>query len=1154
MARGTLFDRMKKVAKILAWSLAGLLLCLSLLFAYLQRADLTIYKPTIERIAADAIGHEFVIGGRFELQVGRLTRLVAEDVRISNADWRDDPALLRIGYLEVVAETMSLAFGPAIFQSLSIDDVEIAVARDARGNINWSVPGRAPADDAGPTEIDTGMFVVQEANLQRFMLRYTDPARAAPLQFVVSEFRVSPDGSGTLDLSLDGDINDVPLGMVGHIGTLDGLIRRKAVEAGLDITLGSLSVSLDGKMQDLGLLRGAETNIRIRGPEIDSLIESLHLPPFATGSFDLDAVVRPDGTWHDLSVTGVIGSANLKVDGRIDDFRHPSDFDVDFDLSGPESEYIAALFGVSDATRAAFAVDGGIQRRGARLAIDDTNIRLGKGRARVHGWVEATGGVPDMDLEFQAQGQNLSSFNPFVPVRGLPAEPFDIDGHVRKQGGTWQIERLVAAVGDVRMTGDGELAPRGTEQSRIEIRAAGPRISVLRGITGLEGLPDAPFDVRVDLRTERGGIRLHEANGTFGEIEASLSGWINPDDEFVGTDVGLRVSGRSFGDLISPDVLPELPRSAFDLEGHAGVERDTIQISALSLRTGDLRAEATGQLRRHKKTLSISADLKLAVSDIAHYFPDTPLQRVAASPLSVAAHVDTADSALTLRNIRAELGDLSVVADGEATLREARLDAADFTLRVRAPDVRLVSSLVALPDLPPGPFSVDGAVSITKTAIDIRDTRVAIGEHALQLSGVLSLDRPYSGNDLTLELSGPDARAAAMAGGYDLFAPAPYHLFISMNGTQTGLSSDEIRIDIGESHGGGNLDIEIGGELPVVRVALHARQLDLRPIEKRWQAAQQERQQAESNSKTTEPTGDRRVFSSEPIDVPWLDAAYVDARLTADHVFAEGRDVRNLVFAMRLEPGRFDIERLQFEQAGGTGSATLSLERVEAGYDISTQIRIAGAHPVFVSAPGQDRATIPAFNVDLDLRGSGRSMAEVAASANGHAFLFVDEGRILMPRFDLIFNDFVTTVTRAINPLAEKSPYTALNCGLLDTTVVNGKATIENFAFQSDVLRVLSTGTINLATEQIDLGFHSQPRQGIGVSVSSVTNSLLRVGGTLGKPTLAIDAAGTAKKTGFAIATAGISLLAAGLFDRLDAEADMCPTLPRSPQEARARP
>ena len=184
----------------------------------------------------------------------------------------------------------------------------------------------------------------------------------------------------------------------------------------------------------------------------------------------------------------------------------------------------------------------------------------------------------------------------------------------------------------------------------------------------------------------------------------------------------------------------------------------------------------------------------------------------------------------------------------------------------------------------------------------------------------------------------------------------------------------------------------------------------------------------------------------------------------------------------------------------------------------------------------------------MDLRGSGTSLAEVAGSANGYLFAFIDKGKLDVPKFDLLFSDLVTSIVRTINPIASKSPYTLIDCATLDSTVASGIATIDHLAVQTNELQVVGTGSIDLGTEKLNLGFQTKPREGLGVSVGGIINSLFRVRGTLAKPAIEIDPAGTAKKTGFAFATGGLSIVAKSLFDRLSAEADMCRKLPRTRQ------
>ncbi len=60
------------------------------------------------------------------------------------------------------------------------------------------------------------------------------------------------------------------------------------------------------------------------------------------------------------------------------------------------------------------------------------------------------------------------------------------------------------------------------------------------------------------------------------------------------------------------------------------------------------------------------------------------------------------------------------------------------------------------------------------------------------------------------------------------------------------------------------------------------------------------------------------------------------------------------------------------------------------------------------------------------------------------------------------------------------------------------------------------------------------------MSASAVTNSYIKLGGTLSKPALGVKPLEAVVTTGVAVATAGLSILAKGLADRMTAEIDVC--------------
>ena len=79
---------------------------------------------------------------------------------------------------------------------------------------------------------------------------------------------------------------------------------------------------------------------------------------------------------------------------------------------------------------------------------------------------------------------------------------------------------------------------------------------------------------------------------------------------------------------------------------------------------------------------------------------------------------------------------------------------------------------------------------------------------------------------------------------------------------------------------------------------------------------------------------------------------------------------------------------------------------------------------------------------------------------------------------------------------------------------------------------IASGGTINLHNEKLDFVFSTQSRKGIGISASKAITPYFKVGGTLANPLLVLDMKGAAVSGSVAIATAGMSILAEGLWDR----------------------
>jgi uncharacterized protein involved in outer membrane biogenesis len=180
--------------------------------------------------------------------------------------------------------------------------------------------------------------------------------------------------------------------------------------------------------------------------------------------------------------------------------------------------------------------------------------------------------------------------------------------------------------------------------------------------------------------------------------------------------------------------------------------------------------------------------------------------------------------------------------------------------------------------------------------------------------------------------------------------------------------------------------------------------------------------------------------------------------------------------------------------------------------------------------------------VDIDLVGSGKSMSEVLGSAEGHIDLLAGAGRLseAIARSLPLGGVFATLLTAIEAKDSVKAP-TQLDCAVFHLDVVAGVATSKKgLALRTDRVNILGTGSLKLASGEIDLTFKTARRKGVGLSIRGLTDRFVRVTGTVAKPTVELNPSGAALTTGAAYLTGGLSLLAEAVFTRLTGFTNPC--------------
>ena len=104
---------------------------------YVAFADLGRHKGQIEAYVTQKTGRPFAIDGAFELKIVPSVSLLAEHVRVGNAEWGSKPQMLEVGRFSTQVGLWSLISGPVDVRSFELRTFRCSSRRTATGEANW---------------------------------------------------------------------------------------------------------------------------------------------------------------------------------------------------------------------------------------------------------------------------------------------------------------------------------------------------------------------------------------------------------------------------------------------------------------------------------------------------------------------------------------------------------------------------------------------------------------------------------------------------------------------------------------------------------------------------------------------------------------------------------------------------------------------------------------------------------------------------------------------------------------------------------------------------------------------------------------------------------------------------------------------------------
>jgi AsmA family protein len=276
---------------------------------------------------------------------------------------------------------------------------------------------------------------------------------------------------------------------------------------------------------------------------------------------------------------------------------------------------------------------------------------------------------------------------------------------------------------------------------------------------------------------------------------------------------------------------------------------------------------------------------------------------------------------------------------------------------------------------------------------------------------------------------------------------------------------------------------------------------------------------AHKTKKPKDPT--RKVLPRKPLDLKRLKAMNAEVTYSAAHIKNAGKmPLDRAALRVRLENGVLQLDQMNLGIASGTVTGRL---RIDSHSDPAVaDVHLAGKS-LELSKMFRDvnltKTSFGKIHANIDLDGRGNSVAQMLAGASGNVSMLMGKGQIS----NLLLEIGGLDGREIIKFLIRGDVNVPVRCAASAFDVKQGLMTSRALVLDTTDTVVYGDGTINLATEAIDMYFRPYPKDKSILALRSP----LKLTGTLGAPKAGPDKGALAGRAAAAIALGAINPLLA---------------------------
>ena len=365
------------------------------------------------------------------------------------------------------------------------------------------------------------------------------------------------------------------------------------------------------------------------------------------------------------------------------------------------------------------------------------------------------------------------------------------------------------------------------------------------------------------------------------------------------------------------------------------------------------------------------------------------------------------------------------------------------------------------------------------------DANAKVGGTALKAKGTITNVAQLSAIDLQINVSGK-----TMSELYDVIGIAfpettPYKTHGRLVKGDHMMRYEKFSGTVGESDIAGTLQFDLGGKRAFMHGQLDSKLLNLADL---------------GPLVGTDQPKEGGVLPDMPFDSDRWDSIDADVRIKAGSIKRPKQlPLEDLATRIQMRDKVMTLEPFEFGIAGGRIGGTIRMDGQKQPIAGVINLRVKDLElPKFFPTMKEGQNSIGDINGLIELTGRGDTVAELLGNSNGKVGLYLDGGKISHFLAELIAMD-IWGVARV--KLKGDNDTIDIRCGIADFVVKDGLMNTNAFVFDTQVVNVEGSGTVNLKTEAMDLKLNPHPKDR---SIASL-NSPLYIRGTFGAPKVAPD-------------------------------------------------